>query len=85
MPPPPILDKQVADWLQMHADTTLQIDRTSTYERYLKLPTGWGKQHDQPPSRSRKPSSASRPARLEPANLFTPRSGPNLSTAVQNG
>jgi hypothetical protein len=38
----PILDKQVHDWLERHADLSLDIGRTLEYERYVHTLAHWG-------------------------------------------
>jgi len=45
----PILDKQVHDWLEKHADMTLDISRTHEYRRYLDVLTEWGDQFARTP------------------------------------
>lgn len=38
----PILDKQVHDWLEEHADLALDISRTVEYQRYFETLRHWG-------------------------------------------
>lgn len=42
----PILDQQVAGWLNLHADVSINVNRTHSYEQYLELLTFWGSQKD---------------------------------------
>jgi hypothetical protein len=45
----PILDNQVADWLDAHAGLTLDIGRTADYETYLATLNEWGRAYDRVP------------------------------------
>lgn len=45
----PILDKQVHDWLEHHADIALDIRRTQEYQRYFDTLTQWGECYDRTP------------------------------------
>jgi hypothetical protein len=45
----PILDKRVHDWLENRAGMTLEISRTTEYQRYLDVITGWGDRFSRTP------------------------------------
>jgi hypothetical protein len=43
------LDKQVHDWLEEHAGLSLDISRTTAYQRYVETLTAWGEKYSQTP------------------------------------